>query len=39
MEKPLSQEHKNEVYSWVDKFELNHKKTLIQRDFSDGVLL
>jgi hypothetical protein len=37
--KQLSQVQMDEVYKWVDSFNLTQKKSLIQRDFSDGVML
>ena len=28
-----------DIYQWIDSFKIPFKKTLIQRDFSDGVFM
>ena len=35
----LNEEELEEVYQWVDTFELSRAKKSINRDFSDGVLV
>jgi hypothetical protein len=35
----ITEEQLDEVYSWVDEIPLSRKKSNINRDFSDAVLL
>lgn len=35
----LTDEDLNEVYGWVDKFDLSRPKKNIARDFSDGLMV